>query len=425
MKNTKTPIKKATKSLKKTKITKSVVAYHVARSLVSVAPHDHSGKKLHRRHTSHGALLVAFLLTGILLFSNFGAIRAYGLSSSGGQTISVNVFGEPPTVGAEITYPTTNTTTKSPQIQVTGTCPAETLVATYNNGTFAGSSQCADDGTYATVISLVVGTNILQSQNYDAANQPGPVTGQVTITREEVPVVVNPTDPTTPTIPGTSTGGGSTGSGVAVPETATTPSDIEDDTSPAVTTPAPQPADNPCFDTSKSTNLNPATPNIITKCITRSITAGQTVSLPVRVTGGVKPYTLSINWGDGTIDSKNVLDTEFHNYQHTYQTAGVINVGLKITDTKGTSTFLQTVVQVNDTGTTATTKGSDNPVATITSNISSVLTKAPVPLYFAALVLFLGFWVGDIIERILTRDDKYAKRGRKHPPINMNHHRHA
>lgn len=428
MKNIKTTVKKTTKSTKKTKVTKRTLAYHIAKSLVSVSPHEHTGKAIHRRHSSHGALLIALLATGVLIFSNFGAIRAYGLSSSTGQTITVNVFGDPPTVGADITYPTTNTTTKSPQIQVQGTCPAETLVAIYNNGTFVGSAQCANDGTYVVTVSLTVGTNILQAQNYDAANQPGPVTAQVTITREQDPVVVTPTDPTTPTNPGTGSGSGSTGSGTqtGTPETATTPADITPDPTPVVTEPAPQPTANPCFDTSKSVGLNPATPTIIANCITRSIAAGQTVTLPIRVTGGVTPYKLSINWGDGTIDNKDVADTEFHNYQHTYQSAGIINVGLKTTDSRGSFSFLQTVIQVNGTGvTTGTTKNSNAPITSIVSGARDLLAKAPIPIYFAALALFLGFWIGDIIERIATRDNKLSKRGRKQPPINMNHHRHA
>ena len=385
---------------------------HVVKSLVSVTPHAHTGKAVHRRHTSHGVLMVALLLTGILLFSNLGQLHASGLTGSGSQTVTVNVAGNPPTVGADITYPAQNTTTKSPQIEVSGSCEASTMVATYNNGVFAGSSICASNGTYTTVISLNVGTNVLQSQNYDAANQPGPVTGQVTITRIQDPAVVAPETPN------------ETNTTTSVPQVATTPRDVapNPDPTPASAPPAPQPAENPCFDSSKSTGLDPGVPTIITNCITRSIQAGETITLPVRVTGGVTPYSLTIDWGDGKMDVKNVLDTEYHYYQHTYEHEGIINIGLKTTDKKGVSTFLQTVVQVNGDGGTGA-GNSSSPLATIGSRLKSVWADAPVPLYWAAVMLVVGFWVGDLFERRFDKRTRAsrAKRGGTPP----NRHRHA
>jgi hypothetical protein len=395
--------KKSVRSKKTTKVTKGLLAYHIAASLVSIAPHPHTGRTIHRRHTSHGVLLVALILTGVLLFNNLGALRAYGLNSSGSQTITVDVLGAAPTVGADITYPTTNTTTKSPEIQVTGTCAPDLLVATYNNGIFAGSSVCQSDSTYATVIQLVVGVNILQSQDYDGLNQPGPVTAQVQITREQDPVPVISVDPDVPTI-------------------AKTPADIAPDLTPPVVAPAPQPTVNPCFDTSKTDALNPANPTIIANCIKRSIFTGDTVTLPIRVTGGTPPYALSIDWGDGFTELKTVLDTEYHNYQHTYKTAGILGVSLKTTDAKGITSFLQTVVQVNG---TAAAAGSSSSFTSIISGLGSVWTEAPVPLYVAAVTLVLGFWVGDIFQRIFMGGAHGAHKGGRRPPTAMHRHRHA
>lgn len=400
-KNTISKNKKTTKSTRVThKVTKGLLAYHIAVSLVSVAPHPHTGRPIHHRHTSHGVLFLALILTGVLLFNNLGTLRAYGLQGSGSTTVTVSVSGAPPTVGADITYPATNTTTKSPEIQVTGTCPADLLVATYNNGVFAGSSICAHDGTYATVISLIVGVNILQSQDYDGLNQPGPATSQVQITREQDPVPVISVDPETPVI-------------------ATTPTDITPDPTPPVVQPAPQPTVNPCFDTSKTDTLNPANPTIIANCIQRSVFTGDTVTIPIRVTGGTAPYAFSINWGDGLTELKTVLDTDYHNYQHTYKTAGIISVSFKTTDAKGITSFLQTVVQVNNTTAPGTTNTTFNNIA---SGLSSVWTEAPVPLYVAAVTLVLGFWVGDIFQRLFTKDGR--GRGNKRP-TSYNRHRHA
>lgn len=388
-------------STKVSKLTKSLLAYHIAVSLVSIAPYHHTGRSIHRRHTSHGVLLGALVLTGILLFNNLGALRAYGLTSSGSQTVSVNVLGTPPTVGANITYPTNNTTTQSPQIQVVGTCEPSTLVATYNNGIPAGSSMCTASGDYATVIQLVIGVNILQSQDYDGLNQPGPVTPQVQITREQAPGSEVSIDPNIAVI-------------------AKTPADITPNLAPPAAVPAPQPTINPCFDTTKTAVLNLTNPTIIVNCITRSIFAGDTLTLPVRIIGGTAPYALSIDWGDGLTDLKTVLDTEFHNYRHSYKTAGITTVSLKTTDANGLTSFLQTVVQVNGIPVAGAPTSGLSPIVT---GLSSIWTEVPVPLYVAAVALVLGFWIGDVFQRIFANDGIAKHRGGRKPPLNR--HRHA
>ena len=381
------------------KVTRGILAYHIVASLVSIAPYHHTGRSIHRRHTSHGVLFVALLLTGILLFNNLGALRAYGLTGGGSQTVSVNVLGKPPTIGANITYPTTNTTTKSSQIQVVGTCQPSTLVATYNNGIFAGSSMCSAGGDYATIIQLIVGLNILQSQDYDGLNQPGPVTAQVQISREQnlVPSIsVNPN----------------------IPVIAKKPADIAQSLAPPVVEPAAQPVTNPCFDTSKTDSLNLANPTIIANCIQRSIFAGDTITLPVRIIGGTAPYALSVDWGDGLTDLKTVLDTSYHDYQHTYKTAGIINIYLKTTDAKGLTSFLQTVVQVNG----IPAAGTATPgLGSIVSGLGSIWTEAPVPLYVAAVTLVLGFWVGDIFQRIFMNTSNTGHKPGRRPPAARHH----
>ena len=401
-------MKKQNKNSKKT--AKGFLSYHIAASLVSLAPRPHTWRSMHHRHTSHGVLLIALLLTGVLLFSNLGALSAYGLTSSGSRTITVNIAGAPPSIGANITFPTNNTITKSSQIQVVGTCAASTLVATYNNGSFAGSSMCTSGGDYTTTIQLQVGVNILQSQDYDGLNQPGPVTAQVQITREQDPAPITTTTPAqTPTITTT-----------RPPTIATVPADIVPDPTPPIVDPAPQPADNPCFESSKKDALALATPTIITNCINRSISAGEMITLPIRVTGGAAPFALTIDWGDGITESKSVLDTEYHNYDHTYAAAGIIRVGLKTTDSNGSTAFLQTVVQINGTPVASAT-GSPSAFATITANLGSIWTEAPVPLYWAAVTLVLGFWFGDIFQRVFTKGSYATKR----PRAPVNRHRHA
>lgn len=351
------------------------LAHHIVKSLVSVAPQQRSGQAVHHRHTSHGFLMLLLLVTGVLLFSNLGALKAYGVMQSGSHTVTVNVAGAPPSIGADITFPTNNSMTKSPQVEVKGTCQADTLVATYNNGTFAGSSMCTSDSDYAITIQLVSGANVLQSQDYDGLNQPGPSTAQVLITLEEEIQTIPPTEETAAPI-------------------ATTPADIEKDPNPPVVPTVLQPTQNPCYDVRDQDMSSSPSPIIRIACITRNIFAGQTLELPVKVQGGIAPYGLTIDWGDGQTDLKSVTNTVYHTYQHTYQNAGDLNIKLNTTDANGVKSFIQAVVEVN--GTPAA------PGATFASvgrNFDTIWTNAPVPLYFAAVALVLGFWVGDIFQR--------------------------
>ena len=258
-------------------------------------------------------------------------------------------------------------------------------------------------------IQLNVGLNILQAQDYDGLNQPGPVTPQVSITRQQDPTPVTPTSPTTPTDP-------------SVPLIAKIPADVRPNPTPiAITTPAPQPAENPCYDSSKTNSLSASNLTIIANCINRSIATGEKIILPVRVNGGSAPFALSINWGDDVNELKSVADAEYHNYEHIYETAGIINVALKTTDSKGATSFLQTVVQVNGDSAAASPIASGSTFATIVAGLGSIWTEAPVPLYWSAVTLVLGFWVGDIVQRVLLRG-KYTVRVRQQPPTAFNRH---
>ena len=365
--------------------TRGLLAYHIAASLISIAPHPQSGRAMHPRHTSHGVLILGLILTGILLFSNLGALRAYGVSQGGSHVVTVNVSGTPPTTGAAITYPTDNSSTKSPQIEVKGTCQASTLVATYDNGTFAGSSMCTSNSDYATVIQLTVGINTLQSQNYDGLNQPGPVTAQVTITREQDPVVApGPVDPTNPATP---------------PQIAVTPGDISPNPSPSVVEPAPQPSLNPCYEKPKESITASQTPLIFISCINRTVFAGETLDLPVIISGGFPSYALSIDWGDGVTDLKSVADMQYHVYQHIFKNPGGVEVKLKVTDSKGSTSFIQAVIAVNG---SPVPSESTSAFANISGGFSSIWTEAPVPMYWVAVTLVAGFWIGDIFHRYFT-----------------------
>lgn len=358
---------------------------HAIASLLSTSHHTHSGKRLHSKHTSHGFLLVALLLTGVLLFSNLGALKAYGLSQGGSLNVSVNVLGYPPTEGAVIVFPSTNSQTSSPLIEVSGTCPAETLVSLYNNGTFAGSTICETDGVFSVIITLTSGDNILQAQNYDGLNQPGPVTDQHLV--KYVPVI-NPTPTEKPVVT----------------------KDQPLPTLPNPVTPqptAPQPSTNPCYQAPSISEAIKAskTPIISIGCIHRNIFAGEELTIAYAVNGGKSPYALNILWGDDSDDLKSISSNEIQTVKHTFNTAGTHTIIFKTTDSAGNTYQIQTVVIVN--GDPAVATGSN----TFIRDIQAIWLEAPIPLYFLAVALTLGFWIGDVFERItISRSARKIRR---------------
>lgn len=366
-------MKKQKKTLKKQP--RGLLAYHIAASLVSMSPRPHSGRSLHHRHTSHGVLLVALLLTGVLLFANLGTLRAYGVTHNGTNVVSVTVSGKAPNKGASINFPSNQTATKAPIVEVTGDCTSSTVVATYNKGVFAGSSLCSVEGGYTTTIPLNNGTNVLQSENYDALNQAGPSTPKVTIVREQVATVA-------------------TNNPVQSIQVATSPADITPLAIPVDDTTTIDIHQKPCYDQRDvDANIN-TWPTIRVTCISRNVFAGENFSLPVSIDGGTAPFALSIDWGDDFTELKSITNNELNTFQHVYRQTGGISVKMKMTDAIGQTSFMQSVVAVNGAPVPATSS-----FASLAGGIENIWTEAPVPMYWVAVTLVVGFWIGDIFHR--------------------------
>lgn len=362
--------------------------HHVIASLASTAPHAHTGKRAAHRHTSHGFLLIALILTGALLFSNISVLRAYGVTQAGSVNVSVNVYGTAPTQGADITFPSTNTRTQLKQLEVRGTCPDQTLVSLYRNGLFSGSTVCAAS-SFSIVTDLSPGVNVLQAQNYDGMNQAGPATPQVVIEYDEPltpPSTANPNPP------------------VAQTESQLTQTDV-----PIVAPQTPSPPENPCFEPTTSTATT-SSPMIKVGCIYRNIFAGETLSLPLAIEGGTAPFALSVDWGDTNRDLVAILDNKKRTLQHTYATSGFYQIYLEATDSVGASAQVQTVVSVNGDSTIEPISS----VEKILDAAESVWVDAPVPLYFAAVALAVGFWIGDIFQRIALAKNARSNGGKRH-----------
>ena len=117
----------------------------------------------------------------------------------------------------------------------------------------------------------------------------------------------------------------------------------------------------------------------------RGAPPGTELDWPVLLSGGVGPYAVSVDWGDGTpAELLSASTAGTITLKHTYKTAGVYRVVVKATDKNGAEAFLQLVGQ-------ATGAVQDNK----TGNNTVVQTKVIWwPLVAMVPLLLISFWLG-------------------------------
>ncbi len=80
----------------------------------------------------------------------------------------------------------------------------------------------------------------------------------------------------------------------------------------------------------------------------RGANPGETLTWPIIISGGSGPYAISVDWGDGK--PADLLSQQFpgtFDLSHIYDSAGVYNIIIKVSDSNGVSAFLQVVGVAN------------------------------------------------------------------------------
>jgi hypothetical protein len=211
---------------------------------------------------------------------------------------------------------------------VSGTCPANTFVTVDRNGVFAGATTCADDGTYSLLVDLFDGQNAIVAKVSDALGQFGPDSKTVTVFYN----------------------------------------------SPALLTPS--------VAVGKQLFIQTAT-------TVAGTDPKQSLSRQVTLVGGVGPYAVSWDWGDGQTSLSSQSAEGSITASHAYDRPGTYTVIVRVTDSNGNSAYLQVITVVNGPTTTyGATKGSGTG-----SLAGSLLTAWP--LYLLAIVMVVFFWLGE------------------------------
>lgn len=123
----------------------------------------------------------------------------------------------------------------------------------------------------------------------------------------------------------------------------------------------------------------------------RGANPGQTLTWPISISGGLEPYAISVDWGDG---KPNELISKPYpgvvNMTHVYDTAGTYSVVVKATDQNGEVAYLQLVGVANGNATQVTGSG-----GTGTGSKSTTIYKI---LWWPSVVILvlaiMSFWLG-------------------------------
>jgi hypothetical protein len=128
--------------------------------------------------------------------------------------------------------------------------------------------------------------------------------------------------------------------------------------------------------------------SITTNYAKRGANPGDKLTWPITISGGEGPYAISVDWGDGkTADLISKESAGDLTLSHIYDSPGVYNMILKVTDKNGVSAFLQLVGLANGALSQTNQTGKTNGTTVVTKTVTwpfSVL----VPL------LLVSFWLG-------------------------------
>lgn len=251
--------------------------------------HHHTGKLLHHRHTSYRGLAIVFVLSALFIVG----LNVLSRVTADSLYVYARNPAPIPSTAAVITSPSDGTVVHNASLTISGTCPVVTprvIIAILDNGTELGSVACDSSNQFSIAISLNYGDHTLIARSYTITDDAGP---------DSTPVHVSHPDP----------GGGL----VPVPITTTTETTVK----------VPGKYDG-------------VTPLVLTNTRPFMVYGPSKDALWVgHVSGGLKPYKMTINWGDGHTETHVLADATEQYLRHHYRQMQSYDVMIIVTDESG------------------------------------------------------------------------------------------
>ena len=143
-------------------------------------------------------------------------------------------------------------------------------------------------------------------------------------------------------------------------------------------------------------------PTLTSNYAKRGTMPGEKLEWPIVLAGGEGPYALSVDWGDGKApDLKSLQFPGTFTIDHVYDSPGIYNIIVKVTDKNGYSAFLQLVGVANGPLSQENASSSSKDSETAQTPKVKVLWQ---PAAFSIPFILSTFWLGRRYElRVLKR----------------------
>ena len=303
-------------------------------------------RPIHKRIVLHTSSLLLLLGGGFIPLPIQGFGQAYDIN------VSAKVAAPIPTDPAVITNPHDGDHTTDPTITISGSCPADTYVTVYVGDRVAGTSIC-NGGEFSVQVTLSPGANIIKAQVYNKPDDAGPSSSAITV-YYDVPAAHTPQPGQSGSAPTPAAGGG----GLTL--------------------------DIPYAFTAKNTH--------------------DVWEWNITIGGGVLPYTLTINWGDGVIERITRDDSSPFTRSHAYDRQGTYQPLFSVRDSANNGASVQLAAEVRERPT---------PLVQLLNSVFGEINPGLVGAAYVIIFGFIGvFWAFEIrhFKRYLDRKRRLRHR---------------
>lgn len=247
-----------------------------------------------------------------------------------------------PTQPAIITSPSAQQRVTTRNVRIQGTCSSDTAYVTlYRANEFAGTAICNAE-VFDIPVTLLPEANILQTKALSSTGGEGPA----------APSIVLYYDPPLPT------------ASIEVPLVTLLPAPAQ---------PSLKPTPSPLFITSDQTYTKHKT--------------GEHSSWTLNIQGGISPYTITIEWGDGSSTTKST-DAATIDLEHTYTKPNHYQILIRASDSTGVQASLQLIAVVTGDQIKTLPNDTSPPSQQLPSWVAPVATSVAVTSVVAAPLFF-------------------------------------
>ncbi len=136
-------------------------------------------------------------------------------------------------------------------------------------------------------------------------------------------------------------------------------------------------------------------PTLTSNFAKRGANPGQRLTWPVILSGGIGPYAVNVEWGDGKTDLLTLNAPQEFILEHTYETAGIYKVIIRAADSREALAFLQLTAIANGPLTQSTDDAEDTETPAGSGRTVVIWWPAALLIPF----ILTTFWLGKRYEK--------------------------